>query len=70
MSPDYKSFAKWAIREGSWKYGGLDGADIQDMALRHGLITETKYDPAIHGPNDVDVQPGQPWFLFVDEERP
>ncbi len=65
--PDYKSFAKWAIRRGVLEYGGLDGFDIQEMALKCGLVKETKYDPDMHGDNDFDVQPGDQWLVFVEE---
>lgn len=66
IPPNYKEFAKWAIREGSWKYGGLDGFDIQDMALKHGLMREEKYDPETHGPNDFGVERGAAWFVFIE----
>jgi hypothetical protein len=56
------AFAKEVIRA-SWdgcEYGG----DIQDAAVKHGLIRQVSYDPAVHGSNDVDAVPGDPWFVF------
>ncbi len=70
MSPDYKTFAKWAIRQGVLEYSGLDGFDIEKMALKCGLVKETEYDPDVHGDNDFDVQPGDRWLVFVEAEAP
>jgi hypothetical protein len=64
-APNYKDFAEWTIREGSWSGCNLDGGDIQDKALECGIIEEVPYDPAIHGPNNADVEPGEAWFVFV-----
>jgi hypothetical protein len=63
--PDYKGFAKWAISKGSFCGLSLDGGNIQGAALKFGIIEEVIYDPDVHGDNDVDVQPGDPWFVFV-----
>lgn len=66
-APDYKSFAKWAIIGGSFAGLSLDGGDIQEAAVKFGIIKEVPYDPDFHGDNDCDVQPGDPWFEFVDD---
>jgi hypothetical protein len=64
--PDYKAFAQWAIREGAWDGCDLDGGAIQQKAVELGIIRETTYDPAIHGPNEWDVEPGEQWFIFAE----
>ena len=56
-----RQFARWVIEGGS-----LDGGDVQDMALRMGLLREEPYDPSKHGPNEVDAGPGDPWYVFTE----
>lgn len=67
--PDYKGFARWAVQEGPWQGGHLDGGAVQEAAVRFGVIKEVKYDPAIHGENDCGVEPGDPWFVFTESEN-
>lgn len=64
-APDYKAFAKWAVREGSFAGLSLDGGDIQEAAVKFGIIRVEPYDPDFHGDNDCDVERGDPWFVFV-----
>jgi hypothetical protein len=54
-------FAEYILRE-AWD-GGLDDFDVQEEAERLGLITLTRYDPAIHGEDDGSI-PGDPWYTF------
>ena len=47
-----------------WEHGGdVDGFDLQDSALKFGILVETKYDPALHGEGE-DAEPGDPWYVF------
>lgn len=46
----------------SWD-GDLDGADIQDLAEKYGLIREVAFDPRRHADNyGVGASRGDPWF--------
>lgn len=40
-----------------------DGASIQALAVHHGLLRETKYDPKEHGPSFAS--PGDEWLVCV-----
>jgi inosine/xanthosine triphosphate pyrophosphatase family protein len=40
-----------------------DGGSIQALAVHHGLLRETKYDPKEHGPSFAT--PGDEWFVCV-----
>lgn len=49
----------------SLAFDGGDGGDVvQDLAVKHGLLIETEYDPDKHGPNDVDAEAGEQWYVF------
>ncbi len=56
------AFAKEVIRAG-WN-AWVDEKFIHRSSLAHGLVCETTYDPVLHGPNDVDAEAGDPWFVF------
>ena len=56
-------FARWCIEQ-CFMGHDLDGGDVQAKAAQLGLLTETKYDPAIHGENDY-ADPGAQWFVFA-----
>lgn len=58
-------FARWAIQEGPFEGCHLDGADVQEKAVKFGLLERTTYDPAIHGESDV-AESGDEWFVFTD----
>lgn len=58
---------KWAITEGCFEGCDLDGGILQDKAVKAGVLIETKYDPAKHGPSDGDVDEGDRWYVFSDE---
>lgn len=59
-----RDFAKMILRL-SWE-GGVDGSDIEDAAVKHGLIVSVIYDPVAHG--DVeDAVPGEDTiYIFSD----
>ena len=62
-----REFAKHIIRTYAWGVGGCgepDGGDVQDMAIKYGLLVATAYDPEKHGPNDCDLEKGDQWFEF------
>ncbi|UYW25736.1 hypothetical protein OKC48_21050 [Methylorubrum extorquens] len=41
-----------------------DGADIQALALAHGLLVKEPYDPARHGPS-MEAELGDDWYTFA-----
>ncbi|MBD8909688.1 hypothetical protein [Methylorubrum zatmanii] len=41
-----------------------DGADIQALALTHGLLVKEPYDPERHGPS-FEVEPGDDWYTLA-----
>ena len=55
--------------EVSWDGGDVGGGDIQDWAVELGLLTETHYDPEIHGESEWDQEPGDPWYVFSQEMK-
>lgn len=57
-------FARHVIREMCFEGSQYDGDDIQDLAVEHGLLIETTYSRAKHGPNEVDAEDGDRWFVF------
>lgn len=57
-------FFKWAMREGPWDGGDLDGGGIQDKAESLGLIVKTKYEIARHGPEHGDFCEGDDFYEF------
>jgi hypothetical protein len=67
MKPDYKGFAEWCMREGPWAGCDLLGDSVQEAGVKFGIIKETKYDPKVHGPNEYEVEAGDPWFVFVEK---
>ena len=56
-------FFKWAMREGPWDGGDLDGASVQDKAEELGLIVKTQYDAEKHGVQS-DFEHGDDWFEY------
>jgi hypothetical protein len=58
-------FVRWAVQEGPWQGGDLDGGSVQDKAEELGLIVSVPYDPEKHGAyNDYGCDAGDPWFEF------
>lgn len=77
MTAAAKEFIRWAIRDGAWDGGTLEGGDIQDKAESLGLLVKEAYDPAKHGEpgamfDFVDIDPGDDWVIFCDDlkEKP
>ncbi len=49
---------------GYWDFGGdVDGADMQDMLAKHGLLRVEPFDPAIHQDNSGAAEPGDDIYL-------
>jgi len=65
MQDKVNAFARWIITETF--QGSIDGFTVQDKAEEMGLLQETKYDPELHGPNDVDAVKGDAWFVLHPE---
>lgn len=60
-------FVLWALMEGSWQGGDIDGGAAQDKAIELGLIVKTTYDPAKHG--EADCDPGDAWYVASETLR-
>jgi hypothetical protein len=60
-------FASWVLDRSLFVGADLCGADVQDKAVECGLLVETTYNPNVHGENDCDAEPGDPWFIFSNE---
>ncbi len=58
------AFARDIIRRGVFEAYDMDGEDIQAAALEHGLLVETTFDPKKHHAGDVDIDPGEPWYVM------
>lgn len=63
--PALAEFFKWAMREGPWEGGDLDGGSIQDKAESLGLIVKTKFDPERHGTAYGDFSEGGDYYEFA-----
>lgn len=61
------NFVKWVIHDGCFDGCDLDGGDIQDRAIKAGILVEEKYDPNKHGPNEYDIAPGEEFYVLSDE---
>lgn len=61
-------FFKWAMREGPWDGGDLDGGSIQDKAESLGLIVKTQYDAERHGVQS-EFETGDDWFEYKPDLR-
>lgn len=57
-------FFRWAMREGPWDGGDLDGGSVQDKAESLGLIVKTQYDAEKHGVQS-DFERGDDWFEYA-----
>jgi hypothetical protein len=62
--PALVEFFKWAMREGPWDGGDLDGGSVQDKAESLGLIVKTQYDAEKHGVQS-DFEHGDDWFVLA-----
>ena len=61
--PDWEAFGREIME--AWPEG-VDGFDLQDIAVRHRVVVETKFDLAKHLDDHTDawgVRQGDPWFV-------
>lgn len=61
------TFATWCLSQGPFAGCDLDGGDVQDKALRLGLISPTVFDPDIHKDPNETAEKGDTWYEFSDE---
>lgn len=59
-----RDFAKWAISNSSFAGADLDGGQVQDEAVKLGLLVEVPYDRAKHGEVD-DVDEGDTLYEYA-----
>lgn len=67
--PDWEGFGR-AVMEW-WPGGEISGDELDDAAVKHGLISEVPggFDPKQHADSDgVCPSPGDPWFLLAYPE--
>lgn len=61
------SLAKFADAVLNYLWDGaveIDAGDVQDLAVKYGLVYETKFDPDEHTDHEgVGVEAGDPWFM-------
>ena len=61
--PNWEAFGREIME--AWPEGGVDGLDLQDIAVRHGVLRETAYDFKAHGKEghyDWGLQEGDVYF--------
>ena len=59
---NFEGFAREILS--AWPEGGIDGFDMQDLAVKYGLLRETTYDPEKHGDDLYGCsEKGDPWFV-------
>ena len=64
VKPDFEAFSKDIMSE--WPEGfDIDGGDLQDKAIKHGLLypVEGGFDPEKHWDTHGCAEPGDPWFM-------
>ncbi len=66
LNSQLAEFFTWAMREGPWDGGDLDGGSVQDKAESLGLIVKTQYDPEKHG-MQCDFEKGDDYFEFAPD---
>ncbi len=53
-----------AVLRSLWEGYPFDGEEIQDAALKHGLIHQVAFDPKVHVDHEgVGVEPGEDWYV-------
>jgi hypothetical protein len=58
------AFAKQIIYA-AWEGGQYDGAEIQDLGVKHGLLIKEGYDPDVHGSDlGFDFAPGDIIYVY------
>lgn len=65
---DLMGFAK-AIMKMTRDACDLDGCEVQDTMVKHGLLVETKFDPEKHVDEYGDAEEGDPWYEVALELR-
>lgn len=61
--PNWEAFGREIME--AWPEGGVDGFGLQDIAVKHGVLIETKFDLAKHRDDHTDawgVRQGDPWL--------
>ncbi|NOD65770.1 hypothetical protein [Ruegeria sp. HKCCD6109] len=64
--PDWEGFGRHLLED--WPVGDIDGADLFDAALKHGLIWEIPggYDPDQHiDAEGIAPERGDPWYEYA-----
>jgi len=51
----------------AWEGMNMDGGEIEELAVRCGVISQTKFDPSKHVDHTGYSEPGDPWFEYTDE---
>lgn len=53
-----------------WEHSDPEGADIQDIAEKLGLIQRVDFDPNIHSDHyGIGLEPGDDWFQLAPDIR-
>lgn len=71
VKPDFRGFTE-AIME-FWPMGDVDGGDLQEIAIRCGIIAPVPggFDPEEHEDEvGYGAEPGDPWFQFTYGSKP
>lgn len=69
LTPKLAGFAR-EVLGALWEGYDLDGADIQELGLKYGLITREAFDPEKHTDHlGVGVYPGDEWFVEIPALR-
>jgi hypothetical protein len=65
-TPNFEAFAKDVMKY--WPEGfDIDAADLQEMAIKHGLLQEVEggFDPEQHEDDHGCAEPGDSWFMYT-----
>ncbi|AVX04189.1 hypothetical protein MXMO3_01663 [Maritalea myrionectae] len=67
--PDFEAFAKDVME--AWPQGDIEGFELQEKAIKHGMIVEIEggYDPEKHDDDFGGAEPGDTWYQ-VNFKRP
>lgn len=68
--PDYEGFA-YAICQFAFDGLDADGGRIQELAIKHGIFREEKFDPEKHSgvENSEYFEEGDPIYFFVRSDQ-